>query len=41
MCVPQSDADPKQLLALADAQLSRPKDSGRGRSWGALLGNNA
>lgn len=41
VCVPHSDADPMQLLALADEQLYAAKAAGRGRWCGALLGNRA
>lgn len=35
--IPEPDGDPLKLLALADVQLYRAKDSGRGRSCGAVL----
>lgn len=40
-CMPQSDAHPARLLALADAQLYGAKRSGRGRACGAVLGATA
>ena len=39
--LPDRDANPARLLALADAQLYRAKHSGRGRACGAVLGAKA